>query len=117
MKKTKGVHLVEIFLNLVLRMETVKDQGEKQWGYQRGRTVRCVRVFTEVLGFSLLILTTLKFLLFYFIYVSILLACMVIYHVHAWGPLRMAEGVELLKLELQIVMSCRVALESNLGPL
>lgn len=77
----------------------------------------CVRVFTEVLSFSLLILTTLNFLLFDFVYLSVLLACMVIYHVHAWGPLRTAEGVELLTLELQIVMSCRVALESNLGPL
>lgn len=32
MKKTKGMHLVEIFLNLVLRMETVKDSGRETMG-------------------------------------------------------------------------------------
>lgn len=61
MKKTKGMHLEEIFLNLVLKMETVKDWGRETVGTIRGGGLCELREDFHGRAW-LLILTTLKFL-------------------------------------------------------
>lgn len=47
----------------------------------------------------------------------VLLACVSVHHVHAWGPQGPEEVTVFLELELQVVINCHVGARINPGPL